>query len=325
MKRILILATVAFFAGATSCTDGGEAVLPPPVPETTVRLEGAIGSSTRAVIGSGYEKDLEVSFARSDETAVSAETYGAWSLCDAVRSGGTGNRAILFTETQLYPTDGRAIRFQGYYPASTAEVGGDMDAGTVTFTIDGATDIMATGCITGTTFAPLRTCLFHHLLTQIQLVCYSDRADQWGEVTGIEAVGIHTRQQLVFSAEHPILDNVSSAADISNIPVQDITDLLIPQVTEGQDIPDAQGYILIPALYAGGTVSHPLHLQVTTTKDGRGNISETVSDTYLSVDGGFLTGRRHVITLFFTEESRIKAEQVSIAPWVDQEQGELPI
>lgn len=323
MKRILILATVAFFAGAISCTDGGEhGGLP--VPETTVRLAGAIGSATRAVIGSGYEKDLEVGFARQDETVLSSTMYGAWNICRAVRSGGKGNRLILFDETQLYPADGRAIRLHGYYPAAGTKTAADTAAGVVTFTIDGATDVMATGCISGTTYDPVRTCTFFHLLTQVQLICYSDRADQWGNITGIAAVDIHTRQQLGFSAERPILSSVSGGGDIRNIPVQNITDLPIPQAAE-EELPAAQGYVLFPVPSAGGTGEGQLHLQVTTTKDGRGNVSETVSDACISVEGGFLAGQRHVVTIFFTEGTRIKVDQVSVEPWVDREQEEIPI
>ena len=176
-----------------ACSDDGDRKLP--VPETTVRLEGAIGQSTRAVIGSGYEKDLAVCFARQDETSVSSGSYGTWSLCKATRSGGKGNRPILFDELQQYPPDGSRIRLHGYYPAGDGTAT-DPQTGRVTFTIDGKTDIMATGCLTATLYVPASTCTFRHLLTQIALVCYSDRTAEWGSVTKIEATGITTGQQL---------------------------------------------------------------------------------------------------------------------------------
>lgn len=65
--------SIAILPGLAACSDSNPT--PPPVPETAVYLEGAIGASTRGVIGSGYEQDLEVSFARQDESAVSTGTY----------------------------------------------------------------------------------------------------------------------------------------------------------------------------------------------------------------------------------------------------------
>mgnify|MGYP000195131217 FL=1 len=312
MKRILILATVAFFAGATSCTDGGEAVLPPPVPETTVRLEGAIGSSTRAVIGSGYEKDLEVSFARSDETAVSAETYGAWSLCDAVRSGGTGNRPILFAESQLYPEDGGSIRLCGYYPRST----GVTDSG-VTFGVDGDTDIMATGLLSGSHSSPIVSCLFRHLLTQLQFICYSDRAADWGSIVRIEAESVHTGQRLDLSEETPQLTDISTEEQIRDIRVGGIAGLSMPEIDEADPVlPEVQGYILLPVSPETGTETAPLRLRIVTTHDGKGNETETVHHASVFVEGGFQAGELHCIELLFSGRG-LEVVSVSVADWND--------
>ena len=67
MKKIIAIATIVCLRALTACSDGNDPTLQP-VAETTVCLEGAIGVSTRAVIGSGYKKDLAVCFARQDET-----------------------------------------------------------------------------------------------------------------------------------------------------------------------------------------------------------------------------------------------------------------
>lgn len=74
MNRFIITAILVSLSGIMACSDNDQA--PQPVPETTVRLEGAIGLSTRGAIGAGYETDLEVNFARQDESAVSEGTYG---------------------------------------------------------------------------------------------------------------------------------------------------------------------------------------------------------------------------------------------------------
>lgn len=323
MKNTIIIAILVGLSGITACSDGDNDRLYPV--GATVNLTGAIGLSSRGVIGSGYESDLNVCFARQDETGVSSGSYGGWNLCEAVRTGGAGNRPVLFAEPQFYPTDGRAVRLQGYYPSGGAGTVAGTASGSVAFLIDGDMDVMATDCISGTAYSPVRTCTFLHLLTQVGLVCYSDRPDYWGEISGIEAVGVHTRQQFAFSSARPVLIDISAADDIKNLSVRDIAGLPLPQATGEDELPDAQGYILLPVLPVGGTVDDPLHLRVTTTKDGRGNADVTVTDTYISVEGGFRTGQRHVITLFFTEGNRIQAEGVGVEPWANREQEELPI
>lgn len=313
MKKIIVIATIACLRALTACSDGSDPT-PQPVPETTVCLEGAIGVSTRAVIGSGYEKDLAVCFARQDETVSGA--YGTWSVYGAVRSGGAGNRPVVFDKVQLYPSDGSNIRLHGYSPA-TGEA--DAAAGQVIFVIDGMTDVMATGSLSGNSFDPLRTCTFYHLLTQLGLVCYSDRADRWGEVTRIETIAVHTRQLLDWKSVSPVLVDASSSGDIKPVSVQDIAGLPLPLVGEGEELPETQGYILLPPS------SVPLQLQVTTTKDGNGNIVETVSRVSVSVEGGFWAGKRHVISLFFTDGGKIQVTTVGVERWADQDAGEIPI
>lgn len=314
--------SIAILPGLAACSDSNPT--PPPVPETAVYLEGAIGASTRGVIGSGYEQDLEVSFARQDESAVSTGTYGGWTVHKAVRQGGRGNRPIVFAELQSYPGDGRHIRLHGYYPAEDEP---ETVAGTdkVTFRIDGTTDLMATGIFEGSGYVPVTNCTFRHLLTQVRLVCYSACAGEWGAIKKIDAVGVHTRQELDLAVETPCLADISVAKDIKNLPVQDIAGLLIPQVAADGSPPEAQGYLLLPVFPDDGTADHPLHLRITTTKDGNGNPKETLSDVFIQIEGGFQIGKSHIVSLFFTGAGNIQTTHVSVEAWTEYEQGEMPI
>lgn len=321
MNKLIILATIASLSGIMSCSDNDPVQ---PVPETAVRLEGAIGLSTRGVIGSDYDTDLDVNFARQDETTGSAGTYGTWGVHKAVREGGGGNRLITFAEPQLYPPDGRRIHLHGYYPAQ-GESAADAGTGKVIFRIDGATDIMATGLLAGNGFNPVTTCTFRHLLTQIRLACYSDKAGDWGSIKTIEAIDVHARQELDLGEQTPRLVDISSDEDIKNIPVQDITNLTIPEVVANESPPEAQGYLLLPVTPTNGTAEHPLHLRVTTTKDGRGNAVETVSDVLVTIDGGFETGKSHIISLLFTGKGAIQMVNVGVDAWANKEQDEMPI
>ena len=324
MNNFIVTAfiSIAILPGLAACSDSNPT--PEPVPEAAVCLEGAIGQSTRGVIGSGYEKDLEVCFARQEETTVPTEIYGTWSIYEAVRRGGKGNRPIVFAQSQSYPEDGRHIRLHGYYPAK-GEAEAVAGMGKVTFIVDGTTDIMSTGILTGSGYAPIQTCTFRHLLTQVRLVCYSDRSEGWGTIKTIEAIDVHTWQTLDLEQETPRLDDISSGDAIKNIPVQDIVNLPVPEVTVGEDLPEPQGYLLLPISPIDGTAKHPLHLRITTTKDGRGTEHETVSEVSFHIEGGFQTGKSHVVTLFFTDKSKIQTTSVSVEAWTDHEQDDMPI
>ena len=250
--------------------------------------------------------------------------YGGWAVHEAVRQGGRGSRPIVFAQSQSYPADGRHIRLHGYYPAE-GEPTTDAGGGKVTFRIDGTTDIMATGILEGNGYVPVTTCTFRHLLTQVRLVCYSDRADAWGTIQTIEAADVHTRQELDLSAETPRLADISVAEDIRNLPVQDIAGLLIQQVASDGSLPEAQGFLLLPASPVDGTAAHPLHLRITTTKDGNGNPKETLSNAFVRIEGGFEIGKSHIVSLFFTGASNIQTTHVSVEAWMEDEQGEMPI
>ena len=324
MNNFIVAAfiSVAILWCLTACSDSNPTPLP--VPDTAVCLEGAIGASTRGVIGSGYAEDLKVNFARQDESAVLTGTYGRWAVHKAVRQGGRGNRPIVFAESQSYPADGRHIRLHGYYPVE-GEPTTDAGGGKVTFHIDGTTDIMATGILVGNGYVPVTTCTFRHLLTQVRLVCYSNRADAWGTIQTIEAADVHTRQELDLSAETPRLADISVAEDIRNLPVQDIAGLLIPQVASDGSLPEAQGFLLLPASPVDGTADHPLHLRITSTKDGNGNLKETLSNVFVRIEGGFEIGKSHIVSLFFTGAANIQTTHVSVEAWMEDEQGEMPI
>lgn len=321
MNKLIVIAAIVFLSGLVACSDGNsESQL---VPELAVRLEGTIGLSTRGVIGSGYEGELKIGFARQDETTVSAESYGTWRICKAVREGGVGSRPIVFDEPQWYPPDGRMIHLHGYYPVGDGTL--DLQTGKATFTVDGKTDIMATGCLSSSIYEPVHTCTFRHLLTQIAWTCYSDRAELWGAVTKMEVVGVHTRQELDYGLESPSLVDVSSGDGIQDLLVQDIIGLTVPSVAEGEELPDPQGYILLPVSPVDGTAKHPLHLQITTTKDGRGNEVEIVTPVSVTVEGGFQPGRRHVVSLFFSGNSAVRISSVRVEAWTEHDAGEWPI
>ena len=329
MKKKIVIATLVSLLGFTACSDdsGQE---PPIVRPAAVRLEGAIGLSTRAVIGEDYNEDLKLSFARADISNVDApDVAGPWGVYSAVRIGGGGSRPIVFTQTQNYPASG-SLYLHGYYPADGDKVVSDAETKKVTFTIDGETDVMATGRFKATNTQQTVTCTFRHLLTQLTFICYSNHADKWGEIKKIEAADIPLRQELDWTAETPVLSGVASldgSSEKGTLPVQDITyPLVISQVNEGEPIPEeGKGYILLPVTGGLGGPTNALWLNITTTKDGKGGEAETTFRVPVSAEGGFQAGNRHALSLFFTDGIAIEVTRVGVTPWEDEEQPVMPI
>lgn len=107
--------------------------------------------------------------------------------------------------------------------------------------------------------------------------------------------------------------------------MQGIEELSVPQVDEGGEVPEAQGYVLLPVSLPVGTGGNPLRFEITTTKDGKGNGIETVTPVSVTVENGFRAGKRHVISLFFTAGTGIRTSFIGVEPWTDQDAGELPI
>lgn len=277
MKNRIVIVTFVFLSGFASCSDdgGGNGSVLPPASEAAVRLKGAIGLSTRGVIGEDYNEDLKLSFARADILDVDApDVAGLWGVYTAVRSGGGGSRPIIFMQTQNYPASG-SLYLHGYYPADGEKVVSNAAAKKVTFTIDGETDVMATGRFKATNTQHTVTCTFKHLLTQLTFICYSNHVEKWGEIKKIEAADISLKQELDWTAGTPVLTSAASSDGNSEkgaLPVQDITyPLAISQVNGGDPIPEeAKGYILLPVAGGLGGSTNALWLDITTTKDGKG-------------------------------------------------------
>lgn len=305
---------IAAFHTLTGCSDGD----PVPPLSKAVQIEGAIGSSTRAVINSGYEKDLEVCFARSDGG-------GAWRPLPAVRTGGTGRTPIVFTELQFYPSGSKQVKLSGYYPRT-----GVVDQTSVTFTLtDGATDLMATGPLSGSTPAPITTCTFRHLLTQLKFVCFSNQPELWGKVTKIEVGDIHSRQAYALTAASPLLQPVDAAGVLDLRSIRSAEDATLALYTGSLGVESAlfavQDSILVPTQQSG-TEAKPLLLYITTEKGGVGIAKPegyrhtawlVVADDDEGITG-VQAGYSHRIELFFTN-SEIKVVSVSVDPWTPVE------
>ena len=304
---------MAVLSGLQGCSDGDETN----GFAGALQLDGAIGTSTRAVINSGYEADLSVCFARRDAGAAS------WQELPAVRIGGEGRTPVVFDVPQFYPDAGRTVNLNGFYPRSGWE---GVAQGTPVYTItDGSTDLMATGLLSGAyPDREITGCTFRHLLTQLKFICFSDQPEQWGAVTKIEVEDIYRRQTFRLQDTNPVLTPVTTSEvfTVTSIGASggksfDLYTGQIGSIPSGWTVQDS---ILIPAQEAG-TVRHPLVLYVTTQKGGVG-IEKAEGYRHKAIlvvkeaegAGGVQAGYSHRVEIAFTN-SGLEVTDVSVEPW----------
>lgn len=308
MKKIYpIMCLIAFLSGLQGCSEGDDQN----GLTEALQLEGAIGTSTRAVINSGYEADLGVCFARRDEGA------SGWEELSAVRIGGGGRTPVIFDIPQFYPDGGRTVSLSGYYPREGWTGGAE---GTPVYTLtDGSTDLMATGLLTGAyPNRKLTGCTFRHLLTQLKFVCFSDRPEQWGAVTKIEVEDVYRGQTFRLDAPSPVLTPVTSSGVVTLTAIGASAGKAFELYT-GVAGQAAQDSILLPA--QGGTDAHPLVLHVTTQKGGvdiekPGGYHHTAALVIKDAQGadGLQAGYSHRVEIAFIN-SGLEVTNVSVEPW----------
>lgn len=316
MKKIYpIMFLIAVLPGLQGCSDGDD--------QTgltgALQLEGAIGTSTRAVINSGYEVDLDVCFARRDGGA------GSWQELSAVRIGGGGRTPIVFDVPQFYPDAGRTVTLNGYYPRSGWE---GAAQGTPTYTLtNGSTDLMATGALSGTyPGREITGCTFNHLLTQLKFICFSDQPELWGAITKIEVEDIYRQQTFRLEEAQAGLMPVTSSGVITlaAIGAADGKSFNLYTGSAGLISPAwaVQDSMLIPTQGAG-TVAHPLVLHVTTQKGGVGTektggyrhtAALVIEDAGGAGSGGVKAGYSHRVEIIFTNRG-LEVVGVSVEPW----------
>ena len=298
---IMSLLATAFFSSCTNTeepvTDGAaEAIV----------VSAGIAEATRAVIGGGYTNDLEVSFARLDNPD---NTNAAWnSAIDAVRTGGAGNTALTFEPEQSYLTEEGKSVLIGYYPRKALN-NGTANPVSVSYTITGDEDIMATGVQTGSLVSKFSSFTFSHLLTQLQFKCVgsAEAITKWTKITSITVKNVATGLRLS-------LDKTSGAKlTATGSANQNLTVKSCPQTVSGADAATPPiGYLLLYPVADLGTAGTPIGLEIKATYSGS---EKTLSVPVVNIAGGAEAGHSHLITLTFTEDGKISAE-AGIAEWL---------
>ena len=298
---IMSLLGTTFLGGCTNTEE--------PVTDGTaqaIEVNAGIAEATRAVISGGYANDLEVSFARLDNPGTTGAAWNTPSI-DAVRTGGTGNTVLTFEPEQTYLTeDGESVLI-GYYPRKALN-SGTTNPVSVTYTITGEEDIMATGVQTGSLVNKFETFTFSHLLTQLQFKCTGSAGAiaKWTAIASIKVKNVTTGLKLSLDKTKGAQLTATGTAD------QTLTVKNCPSTVSALDTEKpSTGYLLLYLTANMGTEDLPVSLEVKGTYDGN---PKTLNVTVSNISEGVKAGYSHLITLTFTEDGKIAVE-TGIAQW----------
>lgn len=303
MKTTEILLTsllaAAFLSGCTNTEEPAVAGS-----KEAIRITAGIGQTTRAVIDADYVSDLDVSFARMDNPA----TAGSWNSAaiNATRTGGTGNTAIAFATDQTYLTGNEESALIGYYPRKA--LGTVSNPASVSYTITGDEDIMATEVQTGALNNKFTSFTFQHLLTQLQFKCIgsTEALKKWTTITSIKVEDVATELKLSLDKDAGATLEATGASDqtlaVKNCPAR------VSDMTEESP---STGYLMLLPEYKMGTKATAITLEVIAKYDGNAKTQTILID---NITGGVKVGESHLITLTFAEDGTITAD-AGIAAW----------
>ena len=298
---IMSLLVAAFLSGCTNTEE--------PVTDGTaeaIEVNAGIAEATRAVISGGYTNDLKVSFARLDNPGTTGAQWNTPSL-DAVRTGGTGNTVLTFEPEQTYLTEEGQSILIGYYPRKELN-SGTANPVSVTYTIAGEEDIMATGVQTGSLVNKFETFTFSHLLTQLQFKCTGSAGAiaKWTAITSIKVKNVATGLKLSLDKTKGAQLTATGTAD------QTLTVKNCPSTVSALDTEKpSTGYLLLYLTANMGTEDLPVSLEVKGTYEGS---PKTLNVTVSNISEGVKAGYSHLITLTFTEDGKIAVE-TGISQW----------
>lgn len=276
-------------------------------------LAASLPPGSKAVIGSDYAGTLAVAFARLDQGMDG--TWPAYSAAaaplNATLAAGSGSRAIAFSTAQYYLSrnTNNNTKLVGWYPQGT------WSAGSVSFTIDGETDIMLTQELTGNKTDGSRfgqtdkVFTFAHKLTRLNVKAYAAddaAAAAWGQ---IETGGIVLKKQTQACAVAlpATVSFGSGSADLTLLAktAADDTPITYPlSLPAGAENAAECGYAMIRPVDAGSSVT----LAVTTSAGGTYEVPVTLAE-------GFKEGYAYDVTLKFTA-TRIEPT-ATIGAWED--------
>lgn len=259
-------------------------------------------------IRSDYAGELEIGMARVVGEAGDFDEEG--SAVDALMGApsGVGLRDIEFTEFQGFPDASSMVNYIGWYPREGAYNNPVDDRTTVTFEVDGSTDILYSDVASGTSQKGFNVMTFRHALVKYSVKVYAmeeeDGAadDSWGKIKSIQFGNMYQNCILnlpVTSGELPAITS-SGNKDYTN-------DVNLDELPVGFSNAADVAYVLAPP-----PIDNRLTVSVTTQKDGE----EPKTSQALAIVRDFKPGKHYQIYLRFSPHGLINAETV-VDEWED--------
>ncbi len=287
--------------------------------------------ATRAAVNAEHG-ELPISILRRDQSGTPLEypDYKDGELLKAKLGDSSSSSdfvsGITFDVTQYYlPDAAKKTKLIGWHPQVSESPATDVQFnttdGTVSFKIDGASDIMLSNEVEGGkddkfTADAGKQLKFSHLLTQVQIKAYAaDQAakDKWGKIKSIKLQGEGGKTCKVDFDATPITSFAAPAT---------AADLTLAQETAGEvelgvGSSDAKecGYAMFQPVAAGAAT--PLTLLVETTNGGTQTV-EITSDKVASFD----KGKAYKLTLKITITGADPNGQIT--DWEDHTWGTNP-
>jgi len=241
-------------------------------------------------------------------------TYSNLSLSQpfkvSVTAGGQINFAVK--DKQYYLADGRNTKLIAMHPQ--IDPAQFNLRGTVTYGIDGATDIMATAFVESNKSSAQPELIFRHLLSRVELRLYAETTaaiDVWGKVTAITVKRQVSKGELVLPApnvtERPYLS--LSGFDRADLSVTQLNGSVAGELTvtaTAKADADLFGYCIIPPTTTEVNQKLQIH-----TQNG-GDVEVTIPACI------YEAGKHYVISLRLVESEILPS--LAVTEW--QEGGE---
>ncbi|WP_455591932.1 fimbrillin family protein [Bacteroides sp.] len=259
---------------------------------------------------------LAVAFARLDQTGKN-DVYPADYTGVAAASPATIDNAgkVVFNPVLYYLTNDEIgkTKLVGWYPST-----GTYNAGTVTFTIDGKTDVLLSNEKAGSRNNKFGTndFTFAHKLTQIVVKAYASDAvsagadGKWGKISKIEVLNQPNTCTLTLPA------TVATAGTPANVAIAlknadaDMPEATLEQKTSSTEAVE-MGYAIIAP-----TTDKTLKLKVTTSTNIEQEVTVTLPQS-AGADQQYLAGKKYTVVLKFSVAG-IEPAGTAITAWSEE-------
>lgn len=226
-----------------------------------------------------------------------------------------GNSAIQFsTNAPTYDmTANKYAYLRGYHPAGT------LSSGVVTWTPDGATDVLMTDVWNaGRYTAPVSAgMVFKHILARIEVICKADANDAhalvhetWGAIESIKFVGAQPNMKYTYATNTLVADGAATDFPLlnSNTYTGAFVQTAIPASTSNSSAVTASAMI-VP------TRENTITLKVKAANQ----VEQTIGPITLLANGTFGAGKVHTITLTFKAgDTDIEVTDLTVTDWTGQ-------